>query len=155
VTQPESRILKGQITLPYQWALGPTYTRFFEEFRNRRIMGTRCAQCGRTLVPARAFCSRCFRDLTDWVEVKDQGTLQSWVLINFAYQGQPKEPPYIIGVVRLDGADNGFSHFVGGLSSYAIEDVRKAVRIGGRVRAVWNEKREGSIFDLAHFAPAG
>ena len=150
----EPRVVKGRINLPYQWALGPAFTRFFEEFRNQRIMATRCGECGRTLVPARAFCPRCFRDMGEWVRVKDEGTLQSWVLINFPYQGQPREPPYIIGVIRLEGADNGFSHFVGGLESYDIDRARQAVRIGMRVRAVWSEKREGSIFDIEHFAPA-
>ncbi|MBC7106008.1 MAG: hypothetical protein H5T97_08710, partial [Firmicutes bacterium] len=56
----EPRILKDTIALPYQWALGPVNTRFFQEFKERRIFGTRCPKCGRVLVPARAFCARCF-----------------------------------------------------------------------------------------------
>ena len=153
MNKQQSRVLKGKITLPYQWALGPTTTRFFEEFQNKRIMGTKCCQCGRVLVPARKFCSRCFNDMDEWVQVKDEGTLRTWVLINFPYEGQPKEPPYIIGVINLDGSDNGFSHFVGGLDTYTIEYLREIVRIGMHVKAVWREKREGTIFDIEYFTP--
>jgi len=151
--QKETRVLRGTITLPYQWALGPTNTRFFEEFQNKRIMGTRCEQCARVLVPARSFCSRCFRDMDEWVQVKDEGTLRTWVLINFPYEGQPKEPPYIIGLIQLDGADNGFSHFIGSLENYRIEYLKEKIRIGMRVKAVWKEKREGTIFDIEYFKP--
>ncbi|MBI5968797.1 MAG: Zn-ribbon domain-containing OB-fold protein [Deltaproteobacteria bacterium] len=153
MTPRESRVLKGTITLPYQWALGPTNTRFFEEFQNKRIMGTRCQQCGRVLVPARSFCSRCFKDMDEWVQVKDEGTLRTWVLINFPYEGQPKEPPYIIGLIELNGANNGFSHFIGGLKNYRIDFLKERVRIGMRVKAVWKEKREGTIFDIEYFKP--
>lgn len=151
--QKETRVLRGTITLPYQWALGPTNTRFFEEFQNKRIMGTRCSQCQRVLVPARSFCSRCFKDIDEWVQIKDEGTLRTWVLINFPYQGQPKEPPYIIGVIELDGADSGFSHFIGGLENYAIEYLKEKVQIGMRVKAIWKEKREGTILDIEYFKP--
>lgn len=153
MNQEQSRVLKGKITLPYQWALGETNTRFFEAFQDKRIMGTRCDQCGRVLVPARKFCSRCFKDMDEWVLVKDEGSLRSWVLINFPYEGQPKDPPYIIGVIELDGSDGGFSHFVGGLPSYDIDEVRERVKIGMRVKAVWREKREGNIFDIEYFEP--
>ncbi len=151
--QESSRIVKGKITLPYQWAMGSTTTRFFEAFRQRRIMGTRCSGCGRVAVPARKFCSHCFKDTEEWVQVSDQGILRTWVLINFTYEGQPKEPPYIIGVVELDGASNGFTHFVGGLPDYDLTRVREKVRIGRRVRAVWKRRRRGDIFDIEHFEP--
>ena len=153
MNQQQPRVLKGKITLPYQWALGPVNTRFFEEFQNKRIMGTRCNQCSRVLVPARGFCSRCFKDIDDWVQVEDKGNLRTWVLINFPYEGQPKEPPYIIGVIDLTGADNGFSHFIGGLGNYDIDYVRERIQIGMQVQAVWKENREGTIFDIEYFKP--
>jgi uncharacterized protein len=155
MNEQRSRVVAGKITLPYQWAMGPTNTRFFEAFREKRIMGTRCNECGRVVVPARTFCSRCFRDMDEWVPLSDEGTLRTWVLINFAYEGQPKDPPYIIGVMELDGTHNGFPHFVGGLDHYEIDHLKKKVRIGMRVKAVWKENREGTILDIEHFAPAG
>ena len=149
----QSRIVEGKISLPYRWAMGPTITRFFEGFQEKRILGTRCDACGRVLVPARAFCSRCFKDMDEWVQVKDEGVLRTWVLINFPYEGQPLEPPYIIGVIELDGSDNGFPHFVGGFPQYDIEFLKDRVTIGMRVKAVWKEGRDGNILDIAYFRP--
>lgn len=149
----ESRILNGFISLPYKWSMGPTISRFFDEFKNKRIMGTRCERCNRVLIPARRFCSDCFIETTNWVEVSDEGTIRTWVLINFSYEGQPKEPPYIVGVIDLDGTNVGFPHFVGGVNLDDVATVAKKVRIGGRVKAVWKEHREGSILDIAYFEP--
>ncbi len=151
--QQESRILTGYVSLPYRWAMGPTATRFYEEFKNKRIMGTRCARCARVLIPARAFCSECFERLDEWVQVSDEGEIKTWVLINFSYEGQPKEPPYILGIVKLDGADVGLPHFLGGVNMESAEKVAEEIRIGGRVKAVWKEDREGYILDIEHFAP--
>lgn len=149
----ESRIITGHIALPYHWAMGPTSTRFFEEFKNKKIMGTRCNRCKRVLIPARKFCSECFEETTDWVEVGQEGTIRSWVLINFSYEGQPKDPPYILGIIDLDGTDVGLPHFIGGLPMDNVDTVAGKVRIGGRVKAIWKEKREGLILDIDYFQP--
>jgi len=149
----ESRILKGYVSLPYNWSMGPTTTLFYEEFKNKRIMGTRCEKCNRVLIPARSFCSDCFVETKEWVQVSDEGTIRTWVLIDFSYEGQPKEPPYILGIIDLDGADVGLPHFVGGVKLDDVETVAKKVRIGGRVKAVWKENREGYILDIDYFKP--
>lgn len=149
----ESRILTGYVSLPYKWSMGLTTTRFYEEFKKKKIMGTRCEKCNRVLVPARSFCSDCFVQTDQWVEVAQEGTIRTWVLINFAYEGQPKEPPYILAIIDLDGADVGLPHFVGGVDMTDLETVEKKVRIGGRVKAVWKEDREGYITDIDYFEP--
>lgn len=149
----ESRILTGHVSLPYHWSMGPVTTRFYDEFKQKRIMGTRCERCNRVLIPARMFCSDCFEKTDEWVEVSDEGTIRSWVLVNFSYEGQPKEPPYILGIIDLDGSDVGLPHFIGGVPADDLETVASNVRIGGRVKAVWKDKREGYILDIEHFKP--
>jgi uncharacterized OB-fold protein len=47
----------------------------------------------------------------------------------------------------------GLPHFVGGVKQDDMETVAEKVRIGGRVKAVWKENREGSILDIAYFKP--
>jgi uncharacterized protein len=149
----ESRILKGHVSLPYNWAMGPVTTQFYEQFKQKKIMGTRCAKCDRVLVPARMFCSSCFAKTEEWVEVSQEGTIRTWVLINFSYPGQPKEPPYILGIIDLDGADAGLPHFIGGVDATDLASVEKRVRIGGRVEAVWKDSPEGFITDIEYFRP--
>jgi uncharacterized OB-fold protein len=149
----EPRVIRQTISLPYKWALGPVFSRFFDEFKEKRIMGTRCESCHRVLVPARSFCPRCFERTSEWVQVSDEGTIVTFAMINFPYEGQPKPPPYVNGVIDLDGADVGFTHFVGGIDLSDPETVKDKVQIGMRVKAVWKDKREGNIFDIDYFEP--
>lgn len=148
-----SGVVRETISLPYTWTAGPVGVRFFKALKDKKIMGTVCPRCRRVLVPARRFCPRCFVDTTEWVEVGDEGTLKSFTLINYSFTGQPRDPPYLIGMIQLDKADTCFFHFLGGIDLSNIEKACKEVRIGMRVRAAWKEKREGKITDIEHFEP--
>jgi hypothetical protein len=153
MAKEESRIVEGKIALPYRWAMGPVITRFFEEFKNKRIMGTKCPKCKRVLVPARKFCPRCFEDATEWVQVSDKGKVKTWSLITFEFSGQPMEPPYVAGLIDLDGADTAISHFIGGVDLSNIEKAKDKIKIGMTVRAKWRDKPEGNIRDIEYFEP--
>lgn len=153
MAKAESRIVEGSIALPYRWAMGPVITRFFEEFKNKKIMGTKCPKCKRVLVPARRFCPRCFEDTTDWVQVSDKGKVKTWSLITFEFSGQPMQPPYIAGLIDLEGADTAISHFIGGIDLSNIEKAKDKVKIGMKVRAKWRDKPEGNIHDIEYFEP--
>ncbi len=149
----EVKFLEQVIYLPYRWAMGPVFTRFFEEFKKKKIMGTRCPKCNRVLVPARMFCPRCFVDTKEWVQVSDKGLIRTWALITFKFSGQPIEPPYITGLIDLDGADVGFLHCIGGTDLTDLENVKKTIKIGGKVQARWKEKPQGNILDIEYFEP--
>ncbi len=43
----EYRTIRNDVALPYQWALGKTWTRFFDGLKEEKIWGTKCAQCGK------------------------------------------------------------------------------------------------------------
>ena len=58
--------------------------------------------------------------------------------------GQVKEPPYVIALIKLDGAD---SWFVSGVQGTAWEDFK----VGMRVKAVWIDEPVGSMTDIDHF----
>ncbi|MCK4787356.1 MAG: Zn-ribbon domain-containing OB-fold protein [Desulfobacteraceae bacterium] len=153
MAEKESRIVEGKISLPYKWALGPVFTRFFEEFKNKKIMGTKCPKCNRVLVPARRFCPRCFEDTTEWVQVSAKGTVRTWSLITFEFSGQPMAPPYLIGLIHLDGADTALSHFIGGVDLSDLEKGRNEIKIGMKVEAKWRDERQGNINDIEYFKP--
>jgi len=149
----ESRILEGYVNLPYRWAMGKTTTRFFEEFKNKRIMGSKCPKCKRVLIPARSFCSNCFQEIDNWIEVGQEGEVKTWVAVNFSYENQPKTPPYLVGMIQLDGSDVALPHFIGGVPLDNFDETAKQVRIGGRVKAVWKKIRNGDILDIDYFVP--
>ena len=151
MTKEEVKFLEGSVFLPYRWALGPVFTRFFEELKNKRIMGTKCPTCHRVLAPAREFCPRCFEGKMEWVQVSDKGTVKTWTLITFKFSGQAKEPPYLQGLIDLDGADTALAHFIGGIDLSDLEKVKEQVKIGMRVEAKWRDERQANIHDIEYF----
>lgn len=131
----------------YRYHAGPVRSKFLVELRdNQRIMGTKCPTCQRVYVPARSTCPRCFRDLEDWVQVADRGTLLDYTVVYQAEPPQPLPPPFAYGIILLDGADTGLVHVLGDVNL-------KELRIGMRVQAVFAPERKGHILDIKYFRP--
>ncbi len=148
-------VIAETVALPYTWTTGPTLARFLEGLKEKRILATRCPQCRRVMVPARLFCPRCFVDTNEWLELPDRGRLRTFTIVNFTYAGQPKAPPYAIGIIELEGADVGLLHFVGDVDLSDLEAAARRLRPGLPVKAVWSQERRGRITDIEHFAPTG
>ena len=149
----EYRTTPNNVALPYRWALGGVWTKFFDELKEEKIVGTRCDKCGKVFVPARPFCPGCLGDMKEWVEVAQEGTIESWNLVRNKFHGQVKEPPYAMALIHLDGADNNFVHFVGGVDLSDVKKAGKKIKIGTRVKAVWSENKNADIYDIAYFEP--
>jgi uncharacterized OB-fold protein len=149
----EYRTIRNDVALPYQWALGKTWAKFFDGLKEEKILGTKCAQCGMVFVPARTFCPECFKDMVEWVEVKPEGKVLTWTLVKAKYYGQIKEPPYIVATIQLAGADCGFHHFIGGIETENIRKLRQKLKKGAKVKAVWNPEKKADIYDIAYFVP--
>jgi len=140
----------SRIKLPYTWHAGKAGSRFYEEIRNHcKIWGTKCPQCQWVFVPPRETCPRCFGDITEWVELAERGTLLTYTVTRYAVPGiQPQEPPYALGIVRLDGASSGLVHLLG-------EVEPDNLRVGMRMQAVFRGERTGSYLDIEYFRPLG
>ena len=59
----------------------------------------------------------------------------------------PKKAPYVLAMIKLEGADTSMVHVVEGI------DVDKA-KIGMKVQAVFAEETTSTLMDIDHFAPA-
>ena len=153
MSKKEYKTFDFELRLPYRLSYGPTWTRFFEALQEEKIYGTKCQQCKRILVPARSFCPQCFVDIDDWVQVSDEGTLVTWALISFEFYNQPKKPPYVAGLVQLEGADVSMFHLIDGFDMSDLDFVRKTLHAGRRVKAEWNEEKTGHILDIKYFKP--
>lgn len=145
--------IPGRWDIPYEYAAGATATRFFREMKDhKRIMATKCPKCGRVLLPPRPFCERCFVNADTWVEVGPGGTVQAFTITFEAFAGLRK-PPFIIALIKLDGAATSMAHFLGDIEWKDPRDVLERVRAGLRVAAVFKEERQGSILDIDYFRP--
>jgi len=133
----------------YRYAVGQYGARFFTELRDHaRLMGVRCPECGRVYVPPRPVCGICYRELHEWVEVGPEGTIVGWTVVRIPFidpmTGEQRPVPYGFAIIRLDGASTSLYHFLD-------ETDERRIRVGRRVRAVFREKREGSLRDILHF----
>jgi len=145
--QEEILVAERDFDSIYSYDAGAVRSRFLIELRdNQKITGTKCPKCKLVYVPARSSCNKCFGSLSDFVEVANTGTLTTFSVVSSPQPYYPAKPPFIYGVVLLDGADTGLVHLIGGVKP-------EAVKIGMRVQAVFNQERKGSILDIKYFKP--
>src|ERR1700693_3984849 len=123
--------VEEELDLEYEWDAGEAMGTFLDGLRDGRIMATVCSNCGRTLVPPRMFCERCFRPTDGWADVASTGKVETFSICHVRWDMVRLDPPEIPAVIRLDGAsDGGFLHMLGEVSP---DDVK----IGMEVEAVW------------------
>jgi uncharacterized OB-fold protein len=140
-------VAEGRLAMPYRYFPGPIATRFFVELRdNQRIFGIRCPKCDMVYVPVESTCGRCFEKLEDWIEVGKEGVLRSYTVTHYSLPVHPVCTPIMYGLIKLDGADTGFLHFLG-------EAEPEDLRMGMRMEAVFKEERVGNILDIKYFRP--
>ncbi len=141
-------VIEGKMALPYQYFAGATGSKFIVALRDeRKILGVRCEACDKTFVPPRQTCERCFSNLTDrWVEIAPTGEVTGFTVIRYAEPYQPKAPPYVLALVKLDGADTPVAHL---LECGKVENAR----VGMRVQAVFSEEPKDNILAISHFEP--
>ena len=127
----------------FNWSYGKI-SRFFRELMdNKRIMGTKCPECGTVFCPPTSDCPKCWIP-AEWVEVGPQGTVLHFSIIHLPNLWMKRKVPYTIGLIKLDGADTGLMHFVNET------DIEK-LKTRPRVEAVFADKRKGYITDIEHF----
>ena len=126
-------------------------SRFFREVvENRRLMGTRCEDCGFVWCPPRLHCSHCY-GATSWVELGSEGTVLTatfcyYVPSNYSLH-KYLDMPYVLAFIQLDGADTGLYSVV-----EVPEVVIGSVATGMRVKTVFRDEREGRLTDF-YFVP--
>lgn len=132
---------------PYTRTVGPVIGRFFTGLRDGVILGVRSAD-GRVLVPPPDYDPVTSEDLSETVEVGQQGTVLTWTWVSEPLAGTPLDSPFAWALVRLDGADTALLHAVDAGSP-------DAMSTGMSVDVRWRAEREGSIRDIECFVPAG
>lgn len=142
----------------YEFSTGQAHSRFLEGLREGKVLGRVCRKCGRVYVPPRMYCEYCFRHTDEWVEVKDEGWVETAVASHIGTFRERLEKPEIIAVVRLDtpGYARDSYEYAGlfhRICNASEDDVKTGRIIGRRVRARWKpkEERTGSITDIDCF----
>ncbi len=144
----DSYVVDGKLALPYQYFAGKTGSRFLISLRDdKKIRGLKCEKCEKVFVPPRSTCELCGENIADnWVDVKNTGIITGYTVIRYEEPHQPVKPPYILAMIKLDGADTPIAHIVKGIPL-------TKVKTGMKVQAVFAKKTTSSIMDIDHFRP--
>ena len=115
-----------------------------------KLLGARTGDHGKVYFPPREADPATGKELDQFVELPDEGTVTTFAIINIPFAGQRIKPPYVAAYILLDGADIPFLHLVTGIDA-------ADVRMGMRVRAVWKPRDQWGlgIDNIEHFTPTG
>lgn len=133
--------MQQMVSLEFISRTSPVHARFDQQMRAGKIVGHRCPSCSKVYVPPKGFCPLCcvVTDESHETQVQDQGLVTSFTVITpIRYRGQQEKDAYVLANVLLDGADSTIGQQrVGGVPN-------DEVRMGMRVKAVWNTPDEAS-----------
>jgi len=80
----------------------------FEDFlQEKKLMGSRCTQCGALWLPPRPICLSCNRDEMEWTEFSGRGRLAAFTVIGVGPMpmidsGYNRDNPYCSGIVEVE-----------------------------------------------------
>jgi 3-keto-5-aminohexanoate cleavage enzyme len=98
-------------------------------------------------IPPRQTCEKCFSDIREnWVDLKNTGTVTNYTVVRYDDKHLPRKAPFVMALIKLDGADTPFVHILEGVDPEKVE-------IGMKVEAVFAKETTNTILDIDHFAP--
>ena len=142
-------MMVAPVRLRYLHTASPAESTYLRGLAEGRLIGQQCPACGKVYIPSRGVCPADGVPTDSEVELPDIGTVTTFSVVNVGYPGQKVTPPYVAAAVLLDGADIAFQHLILGCDP-------GEVRMGMRVRAVWQPREQGdtTAVTISHFAPA-
>ncbi len=156
LTTGEVLVSQWRVKSDYQWDTGMAIGTYLAGLKQGKIMGIRCPDCGRTMVPPRSFCELCFRPINDWVELSDTGKINTYSVSYLNWDATRRQTPEVPAVIEIDGASPGMGilHLLGEVGE-TLEEITGRLSLGMPVQAVWKapEERQGAITDIRYFRP--
>ncbi len=138
-----AKTVSGGLPVGFRYTPGVGNTAFLLALRDRGVLlGSRCAACSFTYLPARSFCERCMAELDPDTECGPSGELVSWTVGHVGIDGDALAEPVALGLVKLDGADSVLMHMLDGEGPW---------QIGDRVHVVLRTERTASMMDIEGF----
>jgi uncharacterized OB-fold protein len=141
-----------QLNGKYAWDTGIAIGSYLAALKDGVLIGSKCSNCRKVVIPPRIVCEWCFRPMDDFVTLGESGTVNTFSLCYVTWDVKRIPDPEIPAVIDIDGTSpgHGILHKLG-------EVEPQAVYFGMRVQAVWMpvEQRTGAITDILYFKPVG
>ena len=142
--------IRTPASLQYTYSAGLASSRFLHQVAQKRLVGQRCPVCQKVYVPPRGSCPTDGVPTVEDVELRDNGTITSFCVVNVPFMGTLMEIPYTSGLILLDGSDIPIMHLI---QEVDVNDVHS----GMRVEAVWvpDEEIGPTLESIKYFRPNG
>ena len=138
------KYVEGSFPGYYLYTAGIAGEKFFQGLKNKKLIASvcECKNCiTHTFLPPRIFCECCFCEITNYKPVKDTGTVYSYTEVYYDEKGTKLSEPMVLALLNIDGTDTLFLHKL----------ITRNPTVGMHVKAVWNEKRKGTLLDIKGF----
>ncbi len=144
----DAYIIEGKMALPYGYLAGRVGSTFITTIRDKnKILGIKCNHCNKVFVPPRQTCEKCLADIRDnWVELKNSGIVTNYTIVRYDDKHLPRKAPFVMAMVKLDGADTEMVHILEGIQEDKVE-------IGLKVKPVFAVETTNTLLDIDHFEP--
>jgi len=143
VSQPEVLHQAFELGYTYTRSTGPVVGRFLTELKKRQIVGIKASD-GRVIVPPMEYDPDTAEELSEFVEVGQQGEVVSFAWVKEPREAHPLDKPFAWAMIKLDGADVPMIHCVAA-------DEESAITTGCKVQAVWADETIGFMTDIRYF----
>jgi len=67
-----------------------------------KVMATRCRKCGTNYFPPRMDCPKCVGSDVEWFEIKGNGRLVTYTVVNYGPTGFEDDAPYTLAIADFD-----------------------------------------------------
>jgi uncharacterized OB-fold protein len=76
---------------------------FLSYLEKGKVMATRCRRCGTNYFPPRMDCPKCVGSDVEWFEIKGNGKLVTYTVVNYGPTGFEEDAPYTLAIADFDG----------------------------------------------------
>jgi uncharacterized OB-fold protein len=76
---------------------------FLSYLEKGKVMATRCRRCGTNYFPPRMDCPKCIGSDVEWFEIKGNGKLVTYTVVNYGPTGFEEDAPYTLAIADFDG----------------------------------------------------
>ena len=78
-----------------------TISSFQNFLEKKRLMGVKCSDCNKLMLPPRMICTKCNSRELEWHEFKGDGTLETYSILHVAPTFLKDNVPYVVGIIKL------------------------------------------------------
>lgn len=75
---------------------------FLSYLEQGKVMATRCRRCGTNYFPPRMDCPKCIGSDIEWFEIKGNGKLVTYTVVNYGPTGFEEDAPYTLAIADFD-----------------------------------------------------